>query len=205
MIDPELPSAEITVGPSTTLFRAHQLKNDPRYYCTNGLCRFDPPSGPTYNYGTCCTAEARETAVIEHIHDATEIDMDFWAVRGISTMTPVTDHRVADLPNEQGHLGAGVLEQLQVGPERPQSQAWGAHAWHAGFQGIRHQSRRAIPHQEFCIAFFGPPGENTSKLDSTTESWGQALRLLVGQRYHVRVLEPVPLDPLDEPVSAEEG
>jgi hypothetical protein len=150
-------------GPDQALHRAHRARNGAIYYCTNGHCRFDPPvrvRRPDGNgrYGTCCTADQSVVALLEHLDDQKMMTTEWVSERRISTITPQGRLKVADLlePTTAGrwHIGAD----LQAGTNRTKTQGWGAAFHDAGFDGVRHKSRRDPSLSTVCIAFFGPPG-----------------------------------------------
>ncbi|MFD9107631.1 RES domain-containing protein [Streptomyces bottropensis] len=151
------------VGPGHAVYRAHRFDNGPLYYCTNGLCRFDPPDRSKGDYGTCCTADAEVIALLEHLGDQ-DFTWEWVAKRRISEIVPRKKHRIADLldPTTVGRWRIGG--DLQAGRDRPQSKSWGAAFRKAGFDGVRHKSAKDVALDEVCVAFFGPPGPHSGLL-----------------------------------------
>ncbi|WP_042365913.1 RES family NAD+ phosphorylase [Streptacidiphilus neutrinimicus] len=156
------PKAQIE--PAETLFRSHSESNGALYYCTDGSCRFDPPRNMKTEYGCCCTATAPETAVLENLAGAPVISTTWAESHRVSEVTPKTTHGVADLtaPKSVGLWGIGA--EIQVGTIRRQTQSWGRAFRKAGFDGVRHRSRRANMSGADCVAFYGRPGEHDDRL-----------------------------------------
>ncbi|MGW3939835.1 RES family NAD+ phosphorylase [Streptomyces phaeochromogenes] len=185
------PPAQI--GGTQTLYRSHRSEDGPLYYCNCGRCRFDPPRRMKTEYGCCYTADAPEVAVLENLAGHTPLTTTWAESRMVSEVTPRRQHKVAD--STDSHLGDwGVWAELQFGTQRRQTQSWGAAFRKAGFEGVRHRSRRANATNDVCIAFFGLPGEHGDLLSSRPSSpidW-RLLRILE-QRFGIQCFPPTAL------------
>ncbi|GAA3181701.1 RES family NAD+ phosphorylase [Nonomuraea roseoviolacea] len=160
----DFPSETVRFGDD--FYRAHKSEHDPSYFCNCGKCRFDPPKSAKGRYGTCHTAYSDLVALLEHIGDE-KLDMitrEWILKRTISRITPTRNFKIADLLARK-HVGRWRIDaDLQAGTKRSLSKGWGSALQQAGFQGVRHKSRRDAALEELCIAFFGPPGEQPSLL-----------------------------------------
>ncbi|PZT68448.1 hypothetical protein DN402_10490 [Streptomyces sp. SW4] len=187
----DFPADHIEV--TQRLFRSHQSQNGPLYYCTCGRCRFDPPRNMKTEYGCCCTADAPEVAVLEHLAGSPIMTTTWADSRRVSEVVARRPHRVADITHP--HVGAwGVGAEIQVGTHRPQTQSWGRAFRKAGFEGVRHKSRRSNATDDICVAFFGLPGEHEDLLSSQPPTpIDRRLREVIEQRFGIPCLPPAPL------------
>ncbi|MFE3661105.1 RES family NAD+ phosphorylase [Streptomyces sp. NPDC059165] len=181
-------------GPVSHLYRSHQHDLGAIYYCGCGYCRFDPPKTMRDRYGTCCTAEEPEVAVLEHLAGAKMITPKWVAEHRISEVTLRANHKIADLLASVTAGDWGVGGDLQAGMNRPQSQNWGAAFYKAGFEGVRHKSRRDPSLQSICFAFYGRPGAHEDLLASgLPQELSRDLLHALEKRFGVRKFPPKPL------------
>ncbi|MFJ9087889.1 RES family NAD+ phosphorylase [Streptomyces sp. NPDC102384] len=152
------------VEPGAALFRSHKDTNGALYYCTDGRCRFDPPRDMKTEYGCCCTASTPEIAVLENLAGAPVITTTWAQRRRLSVVRTKATHEVADLTSGEAVGVWGIGGEIQVGTNRRQTQSWGRAFRKAGFDGVRHKSRRANTTGADCIAFYGTPGEHGDRL-----------------------------------------
>lgn len=181
-------------GPTSHLYRSHKYDLEAIYYCGCGRCRFDPPQSMRGRYGTCCTAEEPEVAVLEHLAGATMITPKWVAEHRISEVALKQNHKIADLLASviAGEWGIGA--DLQAGKDRRQTQNWGAAFYKAGFEGVRHKSRRDTSLGSVCFAFYGRPGAHDDLLDSgLPHEISRDVLHALERRFGVRRFPPKPL------------
>ena len=157
---------QYSLQPTQVLFRIHRAAYGPWWFSSDGPRRFDL----SFPKGTCYLAEEEIGAFVEAFQDwtGTILPLEEVAARRIARLTVPTPMKIADCTRARA-LAFGVTAEIHASPDRALTQAWAAAFSRAGFDGVRFFVRHDPAQQRAGIALFGPAGEPSWPVRSSTE------------------------------------
>lgn len=179
-----LPSfPEYFLQPIQQLFRIHRSAYGPWWFSSDSPLRFDL----SFPSGTCYLAEEDLGAFVEAFQDWTGAILPAaeLAARRLSKLSVPHPMKIADCTDARA-LAFGVTAEIHSSPDRALTQAWATAFARQGFDGVRFLVRHDPAQLRTGIALFGPAGESSWPVRSTTAITPELL-MNVEQQFGIKV------------------
>jgi hypothetical protein len=163
-LDDEFPS--VVVHPDRVVYRVHRASNDPLYFSSSGLGRFDVLG--VAGLGTCYVSPSPIGAYLETLGRLGTISSEDIDDRRLTELTLARSLKLGDLTNRSVLGRYRITGDISVGTDYTSSQELAQSLYELGFDGPYYTIRHDPAFLERAMAIFGGSGEEKLFAVATT-------------------------------------